>query len=90
MVAFLSHSFVARTPGKTTRLFLVAAVLPICFLALLPLLALARDAVTSPPADAIGLGHDGIARIRGTLLLVGGEGGSEPKTGQSGNNPHLC
>ena len=81
----------ARRPGKSTRLFLVAAVLPLCFLALLPLLALARDAVTSPPADAIGLGHDGIAQIRGTLqLLVGGEGGGEPKTGQSGNNPHLC
>lgn len=25
----------------------------------------------------------------GNLLLVGGEGGGEPKTGQSGNNPHL-
>jgi iron(III) transport system permease protein len=52
----------------------VAVVLAISALALLPLLALLRDALFSHPAGGLGLGIDGAEQARGTLELVAGEG----------------
>jgi iron(III) transport system permease protein len=49
-------------------------VLAISGLALLPLLALLRDALLSGAGTGLGLGVDGWEQIRGTLLRVGGEG----------------
>ncbi|MGB5135766.1 MAG: iron ABC transporter permease [Prochlorococcaceae cyanobacterium] len=53
---------------------LVLTALGIGLLALLPLLALFWDALFAAQPSPLGLGFDGAAQIRGTLLLVGGEG----------------
>jgi iron(III) transport system permease protein len=53
---------------------LTLAALGIGLLALLPLLALFWDALFAAQTSPLGLGLDGAAQIRGTLLLVGGEG----------------
>lgn len=49
-------------------------VVVISLLALWPLLALAADALLGPASDGPSLGSDGLEQIRGTLLLVIGEG----------------
>lgn len=56
------------------RGLLVLAVLGISGLALLPLLALLRDALFAAPTSGLGLGIDGAEQVRGTLYLVVGEG----------------
>jgi len=45
-----------------------------CGLALLPLLTLLKDALISSGGAPLELGFDGASQVRGTLLLVGGEG----------------
>ncbi|MEB3173150.1 MAG: iron ABC transporter permease [Cyanobacteriota bacterium] len=52
----------------------MVAVVGISLLALLPLLNLFREALFSGGSNALDLGFDGGAQIRGTLLLVLGEG----------------
>ena len=49
-------------------------VIGVSLLALMPLLALAKDAFLNSDASTEGLGADGWEQVRGTLLLVGGEG----------------
>ena len=49
-------------------------VVVVSLLALLPLLTLLREALFSGSSGAIGLGPDGADQIRGTLMLVAGEG----------------
>ncbi len=56
------------------RLSLLAAVVVISLLSLLPLIALGWDALRGPSQEGLGLGIDGADQIRGTLLLVLGEG----------------
>ena len=50
------------------------AVLVACGLALLPLLTLLVDALIGSSHTPLALGFDGASQVRGTLLLVGGEG----------------
>ena len=57
-----------------SRAGLVALVMGVSLLAILPLLALVKEVLLSGQEQAAGLGPDGLAQIRGTLLLVLGEG----------------
>jgi iron(III) transport system permease protein len=61
-------------PKGDRRLVLVIAVVAVSLLALLPLLTLLQEALLGGSAEPLGLGFDGPAQIRGTLLLVAGEG----------------
>ncbi|MCP9799428.1 iron ABC transporter permease [Synechococcus sp. RedBA-s] len=72
-------TLLASTPlnrvSRSQRPALTAVVVVIGVLALLPLAALLRDAALQPAAvGGLGLGVDGAEQIRGTLLLVLGEG----------------
>ena len=60
--------------GSSSRTGLVVAVLVACGLALLPLLALLKDALIGSGDAPLGLGFDGARQVQGTLLLVAGEG----------------
>ncbi|MEB3326244.1 MAG: iron ABC transporter permease [Synechococcus sp.] len=53
---------------------MLVAVLVACGLALLPLLTLLADALIGSSHAPLALGLDGASQVRGTLLLVGGEG----------------
>jgi len=53
---------------------LLVVVVAVSLLALLPLLTLLRQAMVSSDAQSLALGVDGAEQIRGTLLLVAGEG----------------
>ena len=62
-------------PGSSgSRAGLLVAVLVACGLALLPLLTLLADALIGSSHAPLALGLDGASQVRGTLLLVGGEG----------------
>ncbi len=61
--------------SPSSRPALTAVVVVIGVLALLPMAALLRDAALQPAlAGGLGLGFDGAEQIRGTLVLVLGEG----------------
>lgn len=60
--------------GSHSRAGLVVVVMGVSLLTSLPLLALVKEALFSGQEQAAGLGPDGLAQIRGTLLLVLGEG----------------
>lgn len=68
-----SSPALVRRPGSGRPLLVVVAV-GISLLALLPLLALVRDALFGAQPVEAGLGFDGPAQIAGTLQLVLGEG----------------
>ncbi len=59
---------------KTSRRPLQVAVVVVSLLALLPLLTLLSQAMANGATNTLVLGVDGVAQIRGTLLLVAGEG----------------
>ena len=63
-----------RPKGSASRAGLLVAVLVACGLALLPLLTLLVDALIGSSHTPLALGFDGASQVRGTLLLVGGEG----------------
>jgi ABC-type Fe3+ transport system, permease component len=67
------HAGVSPAAGNGRR-GLVLSALGIGLLAIVPLLALFWDALFAGQTSSLGLGFDGAAQIRGTLLLVGGEG----------------
>jgi len=59
---------------SSSRTGLLVGVLVACGLALLPLLTLLKDALIGGGNGPLQLGFDGANQVRGTLLLVGGEG----------------
>jgi len=59
---------------SSSRTGLFVGVLVACGLALLPLLTLLKDALIGGGNGPLQLGFDGANQVRGTLLLVGGEG----------------
>jgi len=64
----------ARQTRPAGRQWLIGAAAVICLLALLPLLNLFRQALLSGEAAPLALGLNGADQIRGTLVLVLGEG----------------
>ncbi|MCP9883490.1 iron ABC transporter permease [Cyanobium sp. Alchichica 3B3-8F6] len=60
--------------GSSSRTGLLVGVLVACGLALLPLLTLLKDALIGGGDTPLELGFDGASQVKGTLLLVSGEG----------------
>jgi len=75
LTPFTTQDATSHSPVRTSsRTGLLVAVMVACGLALLPLLTLLKDALISSGGAPLELGFDGASQVRGTLLLVGGEG----------------
>ena len=65
----------AQGPGRSSsRTWLLLVVILASGLALLPLLTLVKDVLINRGESRLELGFDGLRQVRGTLLLVAGEG----------------